>query len=176
MWSWVPQRLAGTRIRCVENLLASVGKNDVADLRDVDDTISLTRVYCRDCIVIRATMIYPPRIVFEPQPLSGTTSTWLDIDVHLSRTRGLVPTRRELTCGKWREQCLSEACCSPFYRSSGPGRDSSTHPVSRTDHPLDAVSPISQPTSGCSTPRTTSVAPSRLSLEDPSGLVVASTQ
>ena len=74
-----------------------MGKNDVADLRDVDDTISLTRVYCRDCIVIRATMIYPPRIVFEPQPLSGTTSTWLDIDVHLSRTRGLVPTRRELT-------------------------------------------------------------------------------
>ena len=37
------------------------GKNDVADLRYVDDTISLTRVYCRDCIVIRATMIYPPR-------------------------------------------------------------------------------------------------------------------
>ena len=61
------------------------GKNDVADLRYVDDTISLTRVYCRDCI----TMIYPPGIVFEPQPLTGTTSTWLDIDVHLSRDEAL---------------------------------------------------------------------------------------
>ena len=50
-------------------------KNNVADLRYVDDTISLTRVYCRDCIVTRATMIYPPCIVFEPQPRTGTIST-----------------------------------------------------------------------------------------------------
>ena len=44
-------------------------------------------------------MIYPPGIVFEPQPLTGTTSTWLDIDVHLSRRRGLVltPVQRELS-------------------------------------------------------------------------------
>ena len=77
------------------------GKNDVADLRNVEETISLTRVYCRDNIVTRATMIYPPGIVFEPQPLTGTTSTstWLDIDVHFSRRRGLVltPVQRELT-------------------------------------------------------------------------------
>ena len=76
------------------------GKNNVADLRYVDDTISLTRVYCRDCIVTRATMIYPLGIVFEPQPLTGTTSTWLNIGVHLSRSRGLVltPVERELPC------------------------------------------------------------------------------
>ena len=40
----------------------------------------------------RATTIYPLGIVFEPQPPTGTTSTWLDIDVHLSRKRGLVLT------------------------------------------------------------------------------------
>ena len=47
----------------------------------------------------RATMFYPTGIVFEPQPLTGTTSTWLDIDIHLSRKRGFVftPARRELT-------------------------------------------------------------------------------
>ena len=54
--------------------------------------MTLTRVYCRDCIVTRATMIYPPGIVFEPQPLTERTSTWLDIDVHLYRKRGLVLT------------------------------------------------------------------------------------
>ena len=77
------------------------GKNDVADLRYVDDTISLTRVYCRDCIVTRETMTHPPCIVFEPQQLIGTTSTWLDIDAHLSRSRFLVltPVQREITLG-----------------------------------------------------------------------------
>ena len=76
------------------------GKNDVADARYVDDTVSLTRVYGRDCIVTRATMIYPSGIVFEPQPPTGTTSTRLDIDVLLSRKHGLVlaPTRREHSC------------------------------------------------------------------------------
>ena len=44
------------------------GNNDVANLRYVDDTISLTCMYCRDCIVTRATMIYPSGIVSEPQP------------------------------------------------------------------------------------------------------------
>ena len=75
------------------------GKNDVADLRYVEDTISLTRVCCRDCIVTRATMICPPVTFFEPQPLTGTTLTWRDIDVHLSRNRGLVltPVQRELS-------------------------------------------------------------------------------
>ena len=39
------------------------GRNDVADLLYVVDTISLTRVYGRDCLVTRATLIYPPGIV-----------------------------------------------------------------------------------------------------------------
>ena len=90
------------------------GKNNVAD--HVDDTISLTRVYCRDSIVIRATMIYPPGIVFEPQPLSGTTSTWLDIDAHLSRRRGLVltPTRRELTWVNGESSVCQKHVVHPF--------------------------------------------------------------
>ena len=42
-----------TEDRARREPLGFTGKNDVADLRCVDDTISLTRVYCRDCIVTR---------------------------------------------------------------------------------------------------------------------------
>ena len=45
-----------TEDRTVKVSLGFDGNNDVADLRYVDDTISLTRDYCRDCIVTRATM------------------------------------------------------------------------------------------------------------------------
>ena len=52
----------------------------VADLRHVDDTISLTRTYCRDCIVTRATIIYPQASFLNPNHRRrrhphGSTST-----------------------------------------------------------------------------------------------------
>ena len=139
------------------------GKNDVADLRYMDCTISLTRVDCRDCIVTGATMIYPPGIVFEPQPQTVTTSTWLDIDVHLSRRRGLVltPARR----GVNGENSACQKHVVPLFVAL---RDLDvtlfTQPDCRTDHPLDAVSPISQPTPGHAPPVATSVAQSGISI------------
>ena len=61
-------------------------------------------------------MIHPPGTVFEPQPLSGTTSTWLDIDSHLSRRRGLVltPTRRELTWVNGESSVCQKHVVPPF--------------------------------------------------------------
>ena len=110
-------------------------------------------------------MIYPPGIVFEPQPLTVTTSTWLDIDVHLSRKRGLVlsPLRREL----------------PWVRGESKVCQNLLPPLSllsRTwiplcDHPLDAASPFLQSTSGHTTSRTTPVAQNGTPNETPSRLV-----
>ena len=112
MWSWVHRKPSGRKAGNAGSL-----SGYVADLRHVDDTISLTRTYCRDCIVTRATIIYPPGIVFEPQPQTETTSTWLDINVHLSRKHGLElnPSRRELS---WVIRGESDTCqkhdVSPF--------------------------------------------------------------
>ena len=97
--------------------VVSVGKTMLPIfVRYMDDTISLSRLCCRDCIVTRATMIYPPGIVFEPQPQTGTTSTWLDIDVHMSRRRGLVltPARRELTWVNGENNACQKHLVLPF--------------------------------------------------------------
>ena len=71
---------------------------------------------------------------------------------------------------------MPETCCSPFHCSSGFGRDPSTQLDRRTDHPLEAVLPFSQSTSGHDPPRASSVAQSGIPIEAPSGLVVEQTQ